>query len=304
MPDKPAAEIRIDAELVRELLQEQAPQLAGAADEVLRHVADGWDCAVWRLGDDLAVRLPRRAVAAPLILHEQQVLPGIARRLAPAGLGVPVPLVTGRPARRYPWAWSIVPWFAGDTGLVVPRVRRIGWAAPLARAVRLLHTPAAPGFPPNPVRGVALRTRAAAVHARVDALKGQVAADALARLALIWDAALRAPAWSDGPVWIHGDLHPGNLVARGGRLVAMIDFGDVTAGDPAYDLSVAWMAFDREGRTAFRAELSDRYDEATWTRAKGWAAAVALMLLGQSDDDPPYAELGAEAVAELVAAED
>lgn len=304
MPDKPAAEIRIAPELVRELVRDQAPQFAGAADEVPRHVADGWDCAVWRLGHDLAVRLPRRAVAAPLILHEQQVLPEIARRLAPGGVGVPAPLVTGRPAHGYPWSWSIVPWFAGDTGLVVPRARRSGWAAPLAQALRLLHTPAAPGFPPNPFRGVPLRTRAAAVHARVRALQSRVADDELTRLALIWDAALRVPAWSAGPVWIHGDLHPGNLIAHGGELVAIIDFGDVTAGDPAYDLSVAWTAFDRTGRAAFRAELSDRYDDATWLRAKGWAAAVALMLVGQSDDDPPYAALAAEAVTELVVAED
>ena len=110
---------------------------------------------------------------------------------------------------------------------------------------------------------------------------------------------LAAPPWTGPPVWIHGDLHPGNLVARGSDLVAIIDFGDVTAGDPAYDLAVAWLAFDAAGRERFVAALRDRYDAATWTRAHGWAAAVTLMLLDHSDDNPEYAALGAEALGEL-----
>jgi aminoglycoside phosphotransferase (APT) family kinase protein len=102
-------------------------------------------------------------------------------------------------------------------------------------------------------------------------------------------------------VWIHGDLHPGNLVARGPELIAIIDFGDVTAGDPAYDLAVAWLTFDAAGRSAFVGAIGDRYDAATWTRARGCAAAFALVMLDQSDDNPEYATLGAEALRELMA---
>src|SRR5690606_34725290 len=98
---------------------------------------------------------------------------------------------------------------------------------------------------------------------------------------------------------IHGDLHPGNLIARSERLTGIIDFGDVTAGDPAYDLAVAWRAFDAEGRAAFIAATGDRYDGTTWTRAHGWAVAVTLILLGQSDDNPEYLELGRECLHEL-----
>jgi aminoglycoside phosphotransferase (APT) family kinase protein len=149
------------------------------------------------------------------------------------------------------------------------------------------------------VRGVPLARRARAVAGRFTSLCGRVADSALTQLRELWDAALDAPAWSGEPLWIHGDLHPGNLVARGSDLVAIIDFGDVTAGDPAYDLAVAWLAFDPIGRRAFRSAVGDRYDAATWTRAHGWAAAVTLMLLDQSDNDPAYLALGTEALAEL-----
>lgn len=299
MPDKPSAEFEIREELVRALVSSQATLIPRAATLPLVHAADGWDCSVWRLGDQLAVRLPRRALAAPLVLHEQEVLGGIAARLAASGVGVPAPVVDGRPALGYPWSWSVVPWFEGRAGLAVSRAERAGWAKPLAEALLALHVAAPPHHPVNPVRGVPLARRAAAVAGRFESLRGRVADAALTRARDLWDAALDAPAWSKPPVWIHGDLHPGNIVARGSELVAIIDFGDVTAGDPAYDLAVAWLAFAPAGRSAFISSIGDRYDDATWTRAHGWAAAVTLMLLDQSDDNPEYAALGVDALIEL-----
>ena len=299
MPDKPAAEFEIHEQLVRALVASQATSIADAASLPLAHAADGWDCSVWRLGDRFAVRLPRRALAAPLVQHEQQVLSGIAARLTSTGIGVPAPIVSGRPGFGYPWPWSVVPWFDGRSGLSTPRADRAGWTTTLAQAILALHVVAPPTFPVNPVRGVPLARRAGAVAGRFASLRGHVDDDALARLRELWDAALDAQPWAHAPVWIHGDLHPGNLVARGSDLVAIIDFGDVTAGDPAYDLAVAWLAFDAAGRKFFGAALGDRYDAATWTRAHGWAASVTLMLLDQSDDNPEYAALGAEALGEL-----
>ena len=298
MPDKPPAEREIDEALVRALVDSQAA-MVDAARLPLVHAAEGWDCSVWRLGDHLAVRLPRREMAAPLVLHEQQVLGGIASRLAGSGVGVPAPLVAGRPAFGYPWSWSIVPWFDGRAGLGIPRPERAGWAIPLADALLALHVAAPPDHPVNPVRGVPLVERAEAVARRLESLRGRAPAVALERAGALWRAALAAPPWQEQAVWIHGDLHPGNLVARGSRLVALIDFGDVTAGDPAYDLAVAWLAFDAPGRSAFVEATGARYDVATWVRAHGWAAAVTLLLLDQSDDNPEYASLGVDALAEL-----
>lgn len=298
MPDKPSAEFPIDAPLVRSLLTQAAPSLPDAAHQPLRHAADGWDCAVWRLGDDLAVRLPRRGLAAPLIRHEQRWLPSIAERMEATGVRVPTPLFCGEPDAGYPWPWSIVPWIDGESGLEVPRSERSGWAQPLAAALRALHTPAPRDRPVNPFRGGALAERDPAVRERLDGLRAR-GRSGLDGVAALWAEGLAAAPWSGPAVWIHGDLHPGNLVADGSRLAGIIDFGDVTAGDPAYDLAVAWLAFDAVGRSRFVAATDSRYDAATWIRARAWGVAVALMLLQHSDDNPAYAALGEEAAGEL-----
>ena len=304
MPDKPAAEVAIDEHLIRTLLAEQAADVVPhAASRPLSLAETGWDCEMWRLGDDLAVRMPRRAVAANLLVHEHEVLPTLAGLVVPSGVGVPAPLVRGLPSGGFPWRWSVVPWFAGTSALSVPRAERAAWAPDLARALRLMHVEAPSAHPVNPFRGVPLADRDDAVEARLAAVRARRAApeERLRAAEEIWRAAVAASAHSGPPVWIHGDLHPGNLVADDGRLAAIIDFGDVTAGDPAYDLAIAWLAFDAAGRERFMAMLADRHDEATWTRARGWAVAVAAILLDHSDDNPEYAALGAEALAEATA---
>lgn len=301
MADKPAAERSIDEALVRALLIEQAGAVVpGVGTATLTHAEDGWDCSVWRLGDRWAVRLPRRELAAPLVRHEQAVLGDIAARIVATGVGVPAPVLAGQPGHGYPWSWSVVPWFEGSTGLSVPLRERRGWAGRLADALGALHMPAPDDHPVNPVRGVPLRQRADAVAVRFESLRGRADPDALSRAHAAWRAALEVEPWRRGPVWVHGDLHPGNLVVVGGELVAIIDFGDVTGGDPAYDLAVAWLAFDAPGRRAFIAATGSRYDGATWVRARGWAAAVAAILLDQSDDNPDYARLGSDALQELL----
>lgn len=301
MPDKPAAEVLIDEALVRTLLAQEGAMIPDAASRALVKTSEGWDSEVWRIGDDLAVRLPRRAVAAPLVLHEQRSLPVIGPRVEATGIRVPLPVFAGSPSSEYPWHWSIVPWFEGVAGLHVARAQRTGWAGSLAAALAALHAPAPAAHPVNPFRGVPLSHRAPQVGERIALLRRTrtLAPGAIDALEAAWQAGVDTAPWSRPPVWIHGDLHPGNLVADGGRLIAIIDFGDVTAGDPAYDLSVAWLAFDADGRSRFRSALDGRYDAATWVRARAWAAAIAMMLVVHSDDDPDYSALGVESVSEV-----
>src|SRR3954454_9287975 len=170
MPDKPRAEFSIDATLVRALLTEQGGDRFGGPPP-LAHTAEGWDCSVWRLGEEWAVRLPRRALAAPLVLHEQRVLPAIADRIAPTGIRVPAPLLHGRPAAGYPWPWSVVPWIDGTQGIDVARPERGPWARPLAAALGALHMPAPGDHPINAFRGVPLVDRSAAVGDRITGLR-------------------------------------------------------------------------------------------------------------------------------------
>jgi aminoglycoside phosphotransferase (APT) family kinase protein len=267
----PAAEFDVDVPLVRALLRDQHPDLA---DLPLEIVANGWDNVVVRLGDLLAVRLPRRAAAAELIEHEQRWLPEIAHRVA-AVVPVPDPVRTGRPALGYPWSWSVVRWLPGTPAGARPGGVRVGEA--LAAFVELLHVPAPPDAPVNPVRAVPLATRSDSVLTRLATADVPRAGE----LAAVWRAAAALPAYAGPPVWVHGDLHPFNVLLEESpdgdrRLAAIVDFGDVTAGDPAVDLATAWLVLDREARRTFRAHVTA--DDDTWERARGWAVSIASAL--------------------------
>lgn len=294
MADSPAAERRLDEAAVRALVQEVAPELSRLP---LRLVAEGWDNSTWRLGDRWAVRLPRRALAAPLIVNEQRALVEIGPLLQAVGVLSPIPIIAGRPTAQFPWPWSVVPWISGATAVGADRRQAARWAPALAAALGALHVPAPPDAPHNPVRGVPLALRDEVMRTRLaDARRAGLAQYEVLRDA--WTAGLHADT-GDERVWVHGDLHPGNIVVNGGALTALIDFGDVTAGDPAYDLAVTWMLLDFAGRAQFRSATGTRYDEATWMRARAWAAYLALVLLTQSDDRPDLLGVGLGTAEEL-----
>ncbi|MFF8771432.1 aminoglycoside phosphotransferase family protein [Kitasatospora sp. NPDC015120] len=261
----------IDTALVRRLLVEQFPQWARLP---LRRVEPGGsDHVIHRLGDALAVRLPRGAWAAGQARKEARLLPRLAPHLP---LAVPAPLAVGEPAHGYPWHWSVARWLpggtpagpAGLTDLPADAVRLAGFLA----ALRAL--PTVPGLAPgahNDHLGAPLAGRDAGTRARIAAVGGAFDARALTAL---WDAAVRAPVHCGPPLWFHGDLHTGNLLAVDGRLTAVIDFGGLGVGDPACDLVVAWTLLDAPARAAFRAALG--VDDAAWLRGRGWALTTGL----------------------------
>ncbi len=293
---RPVAEVDVTVELVRALLAAQHPDLA---DRPLQVVANGWDNVVLRLGDDLAVRVPRREAAAGLVAHEQEWLPGLAPRLP---LPVPAPVRVGTPCADpfFPWAWSVVPWFDGLSALSVDRALRRAFAPDLAAFLTALHVSAPPEAPVNPYRGVPLAVRDESVRERLTS--GYVPDDG--SLLALWSRLVDVPAWDGPAVWLHGDLHPANLVlAPGGhRLGAVVDFGDMTSGDPATDLATAWITFDAVGRRVFRDAMTARCgtDDATWERARAWALVLGTAFAAHSDDDPAFAELGAHTLAQVL----
>lgn len=283
----PAAEVSVSPDLVRRLL---AAQQADLAHLPVRVVAYGWDNLMYRLGEELAVRLPRRTAAAGLIVNEQRWLPVVAPRLP---LPVPAPVRAGRAALGYPWPWSIVPFLPGQLAAREPPADPADAAVSLGGFLAALHVPAPPDAPANPNRGIPLAERAAMVTGNLSVLGGLVDRGAVTRA---WRAALAAPAWGGAPVWLHGDLHPANILVHRGRISGVIDFGDITAGDPATDLSVAWMllpaGYHRAFRDAYHAAGGPAGSDGIWARARGWALALALACLANSADNPLIAAMG------------
>jgi aminoglycoside phosphotransferase (APT) family kinase protein len=292
MAGTPAAEVEVDAALAQALLREQHPILAHLP---CVPVDAGWDNVMVRLGDTFCLRLPRRAAAAALIEHEQAWLPALAEKLP---LHIPVPLWTGEPGCGYPWRWSIIPWLAGEPADLEPP--HTGEAAKLGAFLKALHTPAPAEAPLNPVRGVPLQKRAPAVEDRMRRLESQ--SPLITReMWRMWAAALAAP-MDVGPTWIHGDLHPRNVLVEDGAFSGIIDWGDIAAGDRATDLAAIWMLFDdpQARRQAWQAYGSVTY--ATYMRAKGWAIGFGVMLLEAGlADDPRHAAVGEQTLRRIAA---
>jgi len=286
----PAAEVEVTEGLVRALLREQHPDLA---DLALVEVASGWDNLIYRLGDALSVRLPRRATSAVLIEHEQRWLPQLGVGLP---LPVPVPLRVGVPGCGYPWPWTISTWLPGRSAELDPPEDLELAAVMLGAFLRALHQPAPADAPHNPYRGVPLEERSDRLVAGLDLLAGSV--DRV-RVMERWSVLVQTPAWPGPPLWLHGDVHPLNLLVHDGRLSAVIDFGDVTAGDPASDLAVGWMLFGRSSREIFRA--SDGADPDTWARAEAWALALGVAMAAGDDR---VAVIGRRTVAAVLAVPD
>jgi aminoglycoside phosphotransferase (APT) family kinase protein len=272
-------EVDTDAGLVTRLLAAQIPEWAELP--VRRVPSTGTDNAMFRIGTELCARLPRIGWAVNSLQAEQRLLPRLAPHLP---LAVPTPVAAGEPTEEYPYPWSVQPWIEGvaatrelfgDLAL-----NPVTAALDLADFLRALQAVDTAGAPPPSGRGRPITVRDADVHDAVAELGP--ALDARAVLAA-WDRVMNTPAWPDSPRWIHADLQGGNLIARDGRLRAVIDFAP-GIGDPAVDLLPAWNLFHGEARDAFRTALG--VDDATWERGRGWALSIALVAL------PYYTRLG------------
>ncbi len=262
------AEVRYEQALVRALLREQHPDLA---DLELRDVAGGWDNQQWRLGAELAVRMPRTERAPGLLRTEQRWLPVLAGRLP---LPVPVPVRVGEPSDLFAHTWTIARWVEGEPADYAP-ISRADAAETLAAFLNALHSPAPAQAPANPARGIPLARLQDEFEACLDVLARDASADDARE---IWRKAVAASAWEGTPTWLHADLHHANVVVRGGTLSGVIDFGELCAGDPATDLSAAWILLP-DGAAARFFDSYGEADEATIARARGWAVLRALHLI-------------------------
>ncbi|MFD0275039.1 aminoglycoside phosphotransferase family protein [Kitasatospora sp. NPDC127111] len=286
----------MDDGLVRRLIAGQFPQWAGRTVE--RWPSGGTVNAVYRLGDDLVVRLPLVRGGAGDVAMEQEWLPRLAPHLPTR---IPEVLGAGTPAEGYPWPWSVYSWLAGELPEAGALSEPALLAKDLAEFVAAMWVVPLPGAPRahrgGPVASLDGETRAA-----VEALRGipEEGVDCDAVLA-VWEDTLRAPAWDGPPVWLHGDLMPGNLLVDGGRLAAVIDFGCAGVGDPACDLFPAWNLLPADARAVFRAALA--VDEATWIRGRGRTLSQAVIALPYYRTTNPAMAANARHVIRAVLAE-
>ncbi len=281
----------IDTGLVRRLIAAQFPQWKGLPLAPVGIAAT--DNAMFRLGTDLAVRLPRAAWAAGNTAREQSWLPRLAPHLP---VPVPVPVAHGRATLGYPWDWSVLRWLKG----VNPTPGALADPGQLARdlagfLLALRAVEPAPDAPPAS-RGGTLAGRDAATRAAVDRLRGVIDTGTATAL---WDKALRLPEPTGPAAWVHGDLTAGNLLVTGQRLGAVLDFGLLGVGDPTVDLIAAWNLLPAAARPAFRTALS--VDDATWERGRAWALSIALVQLPYyRTTNPPLAANARHVVREVL----
>ena len=292
-PKMHAGEIDTDAALVRRLLAAQFPRWADLSIEPV--VSYGTDHDIYRLGDSLAVRLPRIGWATAQAAKEREWLPRLAPRLP---LAVPVQLAMGEPAEGYPFAWSVYEWLPGENcnGAIDDLEQAAVDLAAFVKALRLVD--ARDAHPrPRGARGAPLAELDGAVRRSIAELGDRIDGDAARRS---WDESLDAADWDGDDVWVHGDLLPGNLLVVEGRLSAVIDFGCLNAGDPACDLQPAWNVFAGESRARYRAELEA--DDASWLRGRGWALFQAVVALPYYwDTNPGMIRQASRAVTHVLA---
>lgn len=269
----------ITASLIRDLLRDQHPDLA---ELPLREVEGGWGNQMWRLGDELAVRIQRMDTDFDHQLQERRWLPLLAPRLP---LPIPVPVRSGAPSERFPKMWTVMTWVPGLPLDHASITRSEHAADALAAFLRALHVAAPVDAPVDTVRGGHPSDLADGFDDFFNSVDVDMIGSDASAVRAVWEDAVAAPAWTGPPVWVHGDLHPANVVVEDGTLAGVVDFGDLFAGDPAVDLAAAWLLLPMGAAARFLTVYANA-DDATIRRARGMAVlkCLFLMLMGQNGD--------------------
>ncbi|WP_019215120.1 aminoglycoside phosphotransferase family protein [Legionella tunisiensis] len=284
-------EVDIDEALVHTLLKEQCPHWDNLPLEAI--LSSGTDNALFRLGSDYVIRLPRIDWATKSIHKEYEWIPKIAQYLH---LPISVPLFKGDPCQSYPWSWLITQWNDGHNPSFEKKDEYELLAKELADFLNELHEiKLADG--PLSRRGVPLKELNEDTRQAISELEGEINIQSVTSL---WHRLSNSPAWHQAPVWIHGDFLPGNILVENNRLTAVIDFSDVGIGDPACDLVIAWSLLNSHSRNVFRKNLKN-IDDNTWERGRGWALSIALIMLPYyKNSNPVLASLARRMIENVV----
>lgn len=285
--------VEIAQELVRRLIDQQFPQWSGL--EIKPVEKSGHDNRTFRLGNEMAVRLPSHERYASAIEKERTWLPIFKPHLS---LPIPVPVAKGEPTAEYPLPWSVNLWIEGDT-VTHHNIRDINeFAEDLAGFLKELEAiDASNGIPAgeqNFHRGGNLAVYDHDTRSIIETLTGQYDPQLLTEM---WELSL-ATSWPSAPVWVHGDVAVGNLLVKDGRLCGVIDFGTMGVGDPSCDLVMAWNFFDDESRQTFLKRMD--FDEDTVNRARGWALWKALITYSWNEKGSEASNWGKQVLETII----
>lgn len=271
--------LMIDTPLVQHLIASQFPKWKELTITPIKN--GGWDNRTFHLGNKMVIRMPSGECYASQVEKEQKWLPFLAPHLP---LSIPSPLAMGHPSEDYPYCWSIYRWIDGTTIENGDQAAKRGYAKALADFINAIHQIETEGGPLHGAhsfyRGGPLSHYTSEVERALPLLEGKMD---IIKAKVAWNEAASTN-WEKDPVWVHGDLSPTNILESQGKLCAVIDFGQLTVGDPACDLALAWTYFDKESREIFRSNLN--LDEKTWLRGKGWALWKALVIASKLIDGP------------------
>jgi aminoglycoside phosphotransferase (APT) family kinase protein len=293
MPQMHKGQVETSPDLVTRLLAGQFPEWL--RPEITLVESFGTDHDIYRVGNELCVRLPKIDWATAQAEKEGRWLPQLADRLP---VRVPRQLGIGSPAEGYPFTWSVCEWISG-TDAHHARVDLERLAVDLAAFVTALRKIDTAGAPERPkgARGCPLSEVDEAVRRSMAALEGHPDIGGITHL---WSESLGAAAWDGQDVWVHGDLLAGNLIVRERRLHAVIDWGTLNVGDPACDLLAAWNVFSGSSRAEYLEALT--VDDDTWLRGRGWAIYQAVMALPYyRETNPGMVRQATHALEEVIA---
>ena len=274
-----SAEVTVDEPLARGLIADQFPELAAESLELL---GVGWDNTAWLVDDRWVFRFPRRSVAIPGFERELEALPQLARRLP---LPIPDPVFVGRPTGEFPWPWFGAAQVPGREPLGLDDAARAALAGPLGRFLRALHdAPLIDGLPHDPMGRADMAVRVPKTLEQLEPVEAAGlwrATDAVQRL---FEAAHALPP-SETKVVLHGDLHFRHLLVDDrGAASGVIDWGDMSCGDPAIDLSLVFSLVPAAAHADFLAAYGPvREDQLVRARVLAINLCSVLLLYGHTE---------------------
>jgi aminoglycoside phosphotransferase (APT) family kinase protein len=285
-------QLSISETLVRQILDQQFP--AWASLPMSRVASSGTVNAIFRLGNELAVRLP--------LLHEydadaRREWKWLTRLAGHLPLDIPSPVAIGTPSQAYPCHWLVVRWINGVNAAPASVRSPERAAEALGNFVVTLRQADIVGEDLPHYRGEALHLRDELTRRAIDQVSNEFDRRSLLKS---WDRSLSTPDWTCKPCLFHGDLHPGNVLSEHGELSAVIDFGSLGTGDPSVDALPAWWMFSGRARAIFRE--AGEFQSCMWERARGWALSIALIALPYyRESNRAFADMARLAIQEVLA---